>query len=107
MNKYCNIPILIVGFIWATVNAIMSQFNYNSFLIDLILYVPLVYYIGRDYNSIIEVVEFVLLLVGISIVFGFILHFFVGLISLDNIVIIFLYIISVAISIVYKEVFGG
>lgn len=107
MNKYCNIPILIVGFIWATVNAIMSQFNYNSFLIDLILYVPLVYYIGRDYNSIMNIVEFILLLVGISIVLGFILHFFVGLISLDNIVIIFLYIFSVVISMVYKEVFGG
>lgn len=107
MNKYCNIPILIVGFIWATINVIMFHFNYNSFLIDLILYVPLIYYIGRDCNSIIEVVEFVLLVVGISIVLGFILNFFVRLISLDNIVIIFLYIFSVIISMVYKEVFGG
>lgn len=107
MNKYCNIPILIAGFIWATVNAIMFYFNYNSFLIDLILYVSLIYYIGRDCNSIIEVVEFVLLVVGISIVLGFILHFFVGIISLDNIVIMFLYIFSVIISMVYKEVFGG
>lgn len=107
MNKYCNIPILIIGFIWATVNAIMLHFNYNSFLMDLILYVPLAYYIGRDCNSIINVVEFVLLVVGISIVLGFILHFFVGLISLDNIVIIFLYIFSVVISMVYKEVLGG